>query len=126
MKTGGWYYFYHNDHLGTPQKMTDVSGGVVWSAKSWSFGETVVEVATVENNLRFPGQYYDSETGLHYNYHRNYDPMTGRYLQEDPLFIKSQVNLYLYSQNNALNKTDPNGLFCQDQAIVECGKEVGP
>ena len=57
MKIGGQYYFYHNDHLGTPQKMTDISGAVVWSAKYESFGKAVVEIATVENNLRFPGQY---------------------------------------------------------------------
>ncbi|GAH55494.1 unnamed protein product, partial [marine sediment metagenome] len=64
MKEGGNYYFYHNDHLGTPQKMTAVNGAVVWSAKYSSFGKATVEVEAVANNLRFPGQYFDHETGL--------------------------------------------------------------
>jgi len=65
MKTGGQYYFYQNDHLGTPQKLTAVNGAVVWSAKYSSFGEAEVDPnSTIENNLRFPGQYHDKETGL--------------------------------------------------------------
>jgi hypothetical protein len=51
----------HNDHLGTPQKLTDSNGTVVWAADYKPFGE-----ATITNNLRFPGQYYDAETGLNY------------------------------------------------------------
>jgi len=70
MKQGNEYYFYHNDQIGTPQKMTAVNGAVVWSAKYKSFGEAVIEVETVENNLRFPGKYYNQETGLNYNYYR--------------------------------------------------------
>ena len=70
---------YHNDHLGTPQKMTSVNGAVVWNATYSSFGEANVDItSTITNNLRFPGQYEDEETGLHYNYHRYYDPTTGR------------------------------------------------
>ena len=88
MKEGDNYYFYHNDHLGTHQKMTAMNGSVVWSAKYSSFGEAEVEdSSSVTNNLRFPGQYYDQETGLHYNYHRYYDPRTGRYLEPDPVNI---------------------------------------
>lgn len=75
MKVGTEYYFYHNDHLGTTQKMTGVNGAVVWSAKYSSFGEAGVgSASTVENNLGFPGQYYDEETGLHYNFWRYYEP----------------------------------------------------
>ena len=67
MKVGGQYYFYQNDHLGTPQKLTAVNGAVVWSAKYSSFGEAEVDISsTITNNLRFPGQYFDQETGLHY------------------------------------------------------------
>jgi len=88
MKEGGDYYFYQNDHLGTPQKMAGVNGGAVWSAKYSSFGEATVDGSSnITNNLRFPGQYFDEETGLHYNYHRYYDPMTARYLRTDPLNI---------------------------------------
>ena len=67
MKGGENYYFYHNDHLGTPQKITAINGTVVWSAKYESFGKADVDPnSTAINNLRFPGKYYDQETGLHY------------------------------------------------------------
>jgi RHS protein len=52
----------HNDHLATPQKMTDASGAVVWAADYKPFGEATITVSTITNNLRFPGQYYDAES----------------------------------------------------------------
>ena len=110
MKVGDQHYFYQNDHLGTPQKMTAVNGAVVWSAKYSSFGEATVEVNTVENNLRFPGQYFDEETELYFNYHRYYDYKTGRYLREDPIGISAGANQYIYALNNPTNLIDPRGL----------------
>ena len=93
MKVGNEYYFYENDHLGTPQRMVGVNGAVVWSAKYSSFGEAIVDLAyTITNDLRFPGQYFDEETGLHYNYHRYYDPEVGRYFSGDPLNMASINN----------------------------------
>ena len=70
-------YYYHVDHLGTPQAMTNAAGAVVWKADYEPFGKATVKVAAVENNLRLPGQYYDRETGLHYNYFRDYDSGDG-------------------------------------------------
>lgn len=79
-------YFYHNDHLGTPQQMTDTAGNVVWLGRAEAFGRTVVDSAsTITNNFRFPGQYEDDETGTFYNYFRDYDPATGRYVESDPI-----------------------------------------
>ena len=71
---------------------------------------------TVENPLRFPGQYFDAETGLHYNYHRYYDPLTGRYTQPDPIgFAGGDVNWYAYVGNNPINLIDVLGLSgCTD------------
>jgi RHS repeat-associated protein len=60
-----------------------------------------------------PGQYYDSETGLHYNWHRYYDPSTGRYLTPDPIGLDGGVNLYLYAMNNPILLIDPYGLCTQ-------------
>jgi RHS repeat-associated protein len=112
MKIGADYYFYQNDHLGTPQKMTAVNGAIVWSAKYNSFGEAQVLLSsTVINNLRFAGQYFDNETGLHYNYHRHYDPNTGRYLTPDPIGLLGGINLFSYVLNNPINLTDPWGLI---------------
>ncbi len=112
LKQGAKYYYYHNDHLGTAQKMTSANGAVVWSATYSSFGEASVDGAsTVTNNLRFPGQYWDEETGLHYDFHRYYDPEGGRYLRTDPIgFLGGDENLYVYVMNNPANWMDPNGL----------------
>ena len=102
---------YQNDHLGTPQKLTAVNGAVVWSAKYSSFGEATVDLtSTVPNNLRFAGQYYDQESGLHYNWHRYYDPRTGRYMTQDPIGLIRGVNLFSYAMNNPLYWIDPFGL----------------
>jgi YD repeat-containing protein len=67
----GDFYYFLNDHLGTPQYVTNAAGVVVWEARYLPFGQAIINGhSSVENNFRFPGQYYDSETGLHYNYHR--------------------------------------------------------
>ena len=112
MKIGSKYYFYQNDHLGTPQKLTAVNGAVVWAAKYNSFGEAIIDVSsTIINNLRFPGQYYDGETGLHYNWHRYYNPRSGRYSRPDPIgFLGGDVNLYRFVLANPVRLIDAYGL----------------
>ena len=90
----GAVFFYINDHLGTPQKVVDSSGTLVWDADYMPFGEVAVNVESVGNQFRFPGQYYDAETGLHYNYHRYYELRIGRYIRIDPIGIEGGINLY--------------------------------
>ncbi|MBI5559212.1 MAG: RHS domain-containing protein [Deltaproteobacteria bacterium] len=104
-------YYHHNDHLGAPQRLTDATGAVVWQADYDPFGQAVVDPAsTVVNNFRLPGQYFDAETGLHYNWHRYYDPQTGRYLSPDPIGLAGGINLYTYVGGNPVNYIDPWGL----------------
>ena len=109
---GAGIYYYINDHLGTPQQLIDAAGMLVWQASYDPFGQAVVDPAsTVENNLRLPGQYFDEETGLHYNWHRYYDPSMGRYLTPDLIGLAGGINLYSYAGQNPINFTDPYGLF---------------
>jgi RHS repeat-associated protein len=75
------------------------------------FGEAVISIATVENPFRFPGQYYDGETGLHYNYHRYYNPPIGRYITPDPIGLEGGINLFAYAGNNPIRVIDPLGLL---------------
>jgi RHS repeat-associated protein len=109
IKPGEAVYYFHNDHLGTPQVLTDESQTVVWKATYAPFGQANITVGTVENNFRFPGQYYDQETGLHYNYFRYYDPTTGRYVTPDPIGLEGGINLFTYVANNPVNWIDPFG-----------------
>jgi RHS repeat-associated protein len=96
MVGGGQVYYFHNDHLGTPQVLTNDSQAISWKAVYTPFGEAVASIQTVENPFRFPGQYYDSETGLHYNYFRYYNPQTGRYITPDPIGLEGGINLFTY------------------------------
>ena len=104
-------YFSINDHLGTPQQLISADGTTVRQSAPLPFGQTQVQLGTVQNNLRFPGQYYDAETGLHYNWNRYYDPETGRYLSPDPIGLDGGLNLYAYVENDPVNWVDPWGLF---------------
>jgi RHS repeat-associated protein len=146
-------YYYINDHLGTPQMITDSHGEVVWKAEFEPFGKAGVDYAsTLENNFRFPGQYYDAETRLHYNYRRYYDPKTGRYLTPDPLNLGNGqiarqniqstftgamlyqyglttpqvLNLYLYVTNNPINSIDVLGLINLAEAYAKFEGAVKP
>jgi RHS repeat-associated protein len=111
IKPGESAYYFHNDHLGTPQVLTNDSGGIAWKAVYTPFGEAVVSIQTVENPFRFPGQYYDAEAGLHYNYFRYYNPPIGRYLTPDPIGLEGGINLFSYVANDPVNKTDIYGLL---------------
>lgn len=103
-------YFIHGDHLDTPQAITDADQAVVWAAEYSPFGEATVTTETITNHLRFPGQYFDTETGLHYNYFRDYDPEIGRYIESDPIGLQGGLNLYLYVNGDVVNRFDYLGL----------------
>jgi RHS repeat-associated protein len=79
---------------------------------------------TIRNNLRFPGQYYDRETGLNYNYFRYYDPRTGRYTRTDPIGLMGGMNPYGYGLNNPLCQIDPLGLIYNTYSWKALGGDV--
>lgn len=104
------FYYYHGDHLDTPQLLTDKNKTIVWRAYYMPYGETLTLQNTVNNPFRFPGQYHDEETGLYYNYFRYYDPKTGKYITADPIGLEGGANIYSYALQNPINYIDPEGL----------------
>jgi RHS repeat-associated protein len=107
---GSEMYAVVSDHLGTPRELFDRQGKTVWSALYSSWGETVESLGDgVDCPVRFPGQWFDEETGLHYNRYRYYDPQAGRYISCDPIRTLGGFNLYAYAQN-PINWFDPGGL----------------
>lgn len=109
----------HTDHEGTPRLATNATGAKIWRWEGRAFGDTNPQQdpdgngVTTTVNLRFAGQYFDAETGLHYNNHRYYSPALGRYITSDPIGLAGGVNTYVYS-NRPLNEIDPLGLMGYD------------
>ncbi|MFC3652911.1 RHS repeat-associated core domain-containing protein [Dyella humi] len=110
------------DGLGTPRAVSNSSGTAEWqwAYQGNSWGEVAPTSSGYTYNSRFPGQYYDAETGLNYNVHRDYDPSTGRYTESDPLgFFGGQASTYAYVGGNPLSYVDPLGLAMSP--LRECG-----
>ncbi|WP_139212301.1 RHS repeat-associated core domain-containing protein [Jannaschia pohangensis] len=105
----GAVYNVRTDHIGRPVFATDMSGLVVWQAEYLPFGG--VHVSTGDTlDLRFPGQWFQSESGLHQNWMRDYDPTTGRYMQADPLGLVDGASVYGYAGQSPQVNADPTGL----------------
>jgi RHS repeat-associated protein len=99
------------DHLNTPRLVTNSTKAVQWRWGYSAFGDTLpVSINATTLNLRYPGQYYDAESKLHYNINRYYDPVTGRYTQSDLIGLKSGINTYGYVGGNLIGYMDPTGL----------------
>ncbi|MGC0331338.1 RHS repeat-associated protein [Streptomyces sp. SAI-170] len=98
------------DLVGTPSELLDEQGDIAWQSRATLWGTTTwAATSTAYTPLRFPGQYFDPETGLHYNYFRTYDPESGRYLSPDPLGLAPADNPSAYV-HNPQTWTDPLGL----------------
>ena len=128
-QNGGNVYFIHTDHLGTPKTLTNKGGSSVWKASYEPFGQTNQPINLISFNLRFPGQYYDAETGLNYNYFRDYDPIIGRYVQSDPVGLVGGINRYIYGLDNPIQFIDRKGAlacggFCVGAIIVGGGSII--
>ena len=102
--------YVHTDQLGTPRKLTDPTGAVVWDASLTPYGLEDSIAGTETLDSRFPGQWADAESGLNYNYFRDYDPTLGRYIQSDPIGLRGGLNTYAYVGGNPLSRFDLFGL----------------
>lgn len=110
-------FYVYNDQINTAREITNGAGAIVWQADPDPFGanppnENPAGQGQFTYNPRFPGQYFDRETGLHYNYYRDYDPQTGRYVQSDPIGLAGGLNTYSYVGSSPLIATDRFGLAC--------------
>lgn len=134
-------YYVHTDQLNTPRAVTRPSDNkLMWSWFSDPFGTTSASsnpagAGSFTYNLRFPGQYYDVETGLIYNGARYYDQQLGRYIESDPIGLRAGVNTYAYVGGNPISNKDPSGLMCvpgvgcyttpAEAAVAQSGNAVG-
>jgi RHS repeat-associated protein len=123
-------YFIHADHIDTPRVVVDRSNNVRWRWLAEPFGATAAETdpsgfGAFAFNLRFPGQYLDQESGLHYNYFRDYDASIGRYVESDPIGLAGGINTYGYVEGNPVSKVDPTGEFGIAGAIGAAGFNFG-
>lgn len=109
-------FYVHADHLNTPRRITrPADNKVLWQWLSEPFGDSTPNenpqgLGSFQYNLRFPGQFFDSESGTHYNYFRDYDPNTGRYQESDPVGLEGGINTYSYVNGNPISYIDPEGL----------------
>jgi len=109
-------FYIHADWRNTPRQIDNASKQAVWAWDPQAFGDNLPNqnpsgLGTFTFNLRFPGQYYDAESGKSYNYFRDYDSSTGRYLESDPIGLRGGINTYAYVGGNPLSYVDPSGLL---------------
>jgi RHS repeat-associated protein len=114
-------YYVAPDHLGAPHQVTDATGKVawLWSHDPFGNGDPSDPLGNFTYDLRFPGQFYDQGTKLHYNYFRDYDPRTGRYIESDPIGLEGGINTYGYVGGNPVSYVDRQGT-CVGPLLVWC------
>ncbi|WP_244298032.1 RHS repeat domain-containing protein [Actinobacillus vicugnae] len=103
--------YFHCDQIGIPREMTDSQGNIIWKGSYYVWGQLKRshENYTAHQPFRLQNQYFDKETGLHYNFFRYYNPILGRFVNQDPIGFAGGENLYRFA-NNAQHWIDPLGL----------------
>lgn len=117
-------WFVHVDHLNRPKKMTDATKDSVWDVEWAPWGAPHAITGTATLDARFPGQWFQLEAGLHYNWHRHYDPSLGRYTQSDPLGLVDGPSLFAYAGNAPLQSVDKYGLMSSTESSSQKNTQV--
>jgi RHS repeat-associated protein len=104
-------YYVHTDQVMRPRKLTDASAAILWDRIATPFGDEHTVTGSLTQLLEFPGQTKDSETSFSQNWHRDYDPELGRYVQSDPIGLLGGINTYGYVGGNPVSLVDPTGEF---------------
>ncbi|MCC4635871.1 RHS repeat-associated core domain-containing protein, partial [Xanthomonas dyei] len=119
LSTANKLHYIEPDHLGSPRVVIDPTRDVAvwtWSLKGEAFGNTAPnqdpdgDGAALVLDMRFPGQRFDTASGLNYNYRRDYEPQTGRYVESDPIGLNGGTSTYGYANQSPLFASDPTGL----------------
>ena len=110
--------YFHCDQIGIPREMTDSQGKLIWKGRYGAWGQLIHDSnrhaqRTTHQPFRLQNQYFDQETGLHYNFLRYYEPALGRFITQDPIGLMGGMNLYQFAANTQI-WIDPLGLarFC--------------
>jgi RHS repeat-associated protein len=131
--SGTIIYYVHTDQLNTPRKVTNNNSNLTlrWSWDPAPFGEGTNEpkesptgLSSFKYNLRFPGQLFDAESNLYYNYFRDYDPAVGRYVESDPIGVSGGINTYAYVRGLPSSRIDPFGLCDDEEKKAECDQKL--
>ena len=110
---GQYLAYFHNDQIGIPREMTDIHGNLLWYGEYTAWGRLKKDERVYRNAhqpFRLQNQYFDEETGLHYNLMRYYEPEAGRFVNQDPIGLLGGSNLYRFAPN-AQGWTDPSGFI---------------
>ena len=110
---GQYLAYFHNDQIGIPREMTDIHGNLLWYGEYTAWGRLKKDERVYKNAhqpFRLQNQYFDEETGLHYNLMRYYEPEAGRFVNQDPIGLLGGSNLYRFAPN-AQGWTDPSGFI---------------
>ncbi len=122
--SNGGVYPVHDDQTGRPIAMTNLGNqSVIWAAQDLPFTTHVTTTTWFNLNIRFPGQYYDSEDEVSYNGNRDYSEVLGRYIESDPIGLAGGINTYAYVGSNPISNIDPLGL-CDQQKCAQAAAVV--
>ena len=110
-------YIVHCDQIGVPREMTDSQGKLLWKGRYDAWGQLIHDSnrhaqRSTHQPFRLQNQYFDQETGLHYNFLRYYEPTLGRFITQDPIGLMGGMNLYRF-EGTVQNQVDPLGLMVQ-------------